>query len=229
MIQIAHRGHSNFFKDNTLPAFIDAVENNFEMIELDIVLTKDNKIAIYHDTFINNKLIKDLHFEELNKIDKDIILFETFLKIIDTKKIKIYIDVKGSNDISIHLDKILKNIDLNNIYIASFNTIILSDMQKLNKDYQLGLITENLFEDEIFYYYIDKFNLKFIAFHWTMLEKHTIDMLHKKNISVFVYTCKNNNILLFMKKFDVDGIVTNYKINNIKKNNVRKKKKKTKI
>ena len=223
MIQIAHRGHSDFFKDNSLPAFIDAFKENFEMIELDIVLTKDNKIAIYHDTFIKNKLIKDLTFRELNNIDNDIILFKSFLKLIDTTKIKLYIDVKGSNDISIHLHKILKKIDLNNIYIASFNTLILNDMQKLNKNYQIGLITENLFEDEIFYYYIKKFNLKFVAFHWTMLDKHTIDLLHKENISVFTYTCKNNNILLFMKKFDVDGIVTNYKINKINIENKKKK------
>ena len=97
-------------------------------------------------------------------------------------------------------------------------------MQKLNKNYQIGLITENLFEDEIFYYYINKFNLKFIAFHWTMLDKHTIDLLHKENISIFTYTCKNNNILLFMKKFDVDGIVTNYKIDKINCKNKKKKK-----
>ena len=64
------------------------------MIELDIILTKDNKIAIYHDTFINDKLIKNITYDELRNIDKDIILLETFFKIIDTSKIKIYIDIK---------------------------------------------------------------------------------------------------------------------------------------
>ena len=57
-----------------------------------------------------------------------------------------------------------------------------------------------------------------------MLDKHTIDLLHKENISIFTYTCKNNNILLFMKKFDVDGIVTNYKIDKINCKNKKKKK-----
>ena len=46
MIQIAHRGHSEYYKDNSIEAFIDSLDNNFEMIELDIILTKDNKIAI---------------------------------------------------------------------------------------------------------------------------------------------------------------------------------------
>ena len=55
-IQIAHRGHSDFYKDNTINAFLDAFKNNFDMIELDIVLTKDNQIAVYHDIFINHLL-----------------------------------------------------------------------------------------------------------------------------------------------------------------------------
>ena len=222
MIQIAHRGHSDFYKDNTIKAFIDAYENNFEMIELDVVLTKDNKIAIYHDTFINDKLIKDLKYNELRDIDNDIILLESFFKIIDINKIKVYIDIKGNNDISKYLHKILKNKNLKNIYVASFNTLILNDLQKLNSDYQFGLITENLFENDILLYYIKKYNLKFIAFHWTMLDKYTIDFLHKNNILVFAYTCKNNNILLFMENFDIDGIVTNYKINKIKKKKSKK-------
>lgn len=216
MIQIAHRGHSDFYKDNTSSAFIDAFKNNFEMIELDVVLTKDNKVVIYHDTFINDKLIVDLKYKELRKIDNDIILLESLFKIIDVNKIKLYIDIKGNNEISKYLHKILKNKNLKNIYVASFNTLILNDLQKLNSDYQFGLITENLFETDILSYYIKKYNLKFISFHWTMLNNYIINYLHKNNILVFTYTCKNNNILLFMEKFDVDGIVTNYKINKIK-------------
>lgn len=219
MIQIAHRGHSDFFKDNTKQAFIDAYEKNFEMIELDVVLTKDNKIIIYHDTFIDDKLIKDLNYKDIIKFDKDIILLKSFLKIINIDKIKVYIDIKGTNDISVHLHKILKKVNLKNIYVASFNTLILNDLHRLNSDYQIGLITENLFEDNIFSYYINKYNLKFIAFHWTMLHKETIEFLHKNKIEVFTYTCKNDNILLFMKKFDVDGVVTNYKIKKLNNDN----------
>lgn len=217
MIQIAHRGHSEYYKDNSKQAFIDAYNNDFEMIELDVTLTKDNKIAIYHDTFINDKLIKNITYDELYNIDNDIILLETLFKIIDISKIKIYIDIKGNNDISNHLHNLLKNYDLTNIYLASFNTLILNDLYKLNNEYQIGLITENLFENEILIYYINKYNLKFVSFHWTMLDKYMIDFLHVNNILVFTYTCKNNNILLFMNEFKVDGIITNYKIN---KNNL---------
>ena len=51
---IAHRGLTNEnIKENTLEAFINAIENNYDGIELDIRLTKDKKIVVLHDKLIN--------------------------------------------------------------------------------------------------------------------------------------------------------------------------------
>jgi glycerophosphoryl diester phosphodiesterase len=215
-IQIAHRGHSDFYKDNTVNAFLDAYKNNFDMIELDIVLTKDNQIAVYHDSYINNLLIKDINYTQLKNMDQDIILLTKFFEIIDTNKIKIYLDIKGDHLISKYLHELLKksnHINLNNIYLASFNTIVLKKLIQYNPNYQLGLITENVLENKILKQFIQKYKLKFIAFGWTVLNKYNIDFLHKNNVFVYTYTCKNNNNLLFIKKYNIDGIVTNYKIN----------------
>ena len=65
MIEIAHRGYSDMHKDNTKNSFLSSVLYKFDMIELDIQLTKDKKIIIYHNTFINDKLIQDLTYEQL--------------------------------------------------------------------------------------------------------------------------------------------------------------------
>ena len=46
---IAHRGLTNEnIKENTLEAFINAIENNYDGIELDLRLTKDKKIVCLH-------------------------------------------------------------------------------------------------------------------------------------------------------------------------------------
>ena len=46
---IAHRGLSGLYPENTMISFQKALEHNPDCIELDIHLTKDNRIVICHD------------------------------------------------------------------------------------------------------------------------------------------------------------------------------------
>ena len=215
MIEIAHRGYSDMYKDNSKEAFIGSVENHFDMIELDIQLTKDNQIIIYHDTFLKDKLIKNLNYKDILEIDKDILSLEKFFEIIDISKIKIYLDIKGNG---IGIVRVLNNLIkrkkfLYNIFIASFNLIIIHKLYKINPKLQLGFITESLYPKDIFLKIINESCLKFISFHWTMLEESTINFLHANNIIILTYTSKNKDILSFMDEFDIDGIITNGKLN----------------
>ena len=227
MIEIAHRGYSDMYKDNSKEAFIGSVENCFDMIELDIQLTKDNKIIIYHDTFLKDKLIKNLDYKDILEIDKDILSLEKFFEIIDISKIKIYLDIKG-NDIGIVsvLNNLIKEKKfLNNIFIASFNLIIIHKLYKINPKLQLGFITESLYPKDIFLKIINESSLKFISFHWTMLEDSIINFLHENNIIILTYTSKNKDILSFMDEFDIDGIITNGKLNDYRQGVLKTQKK----
>lgn len=72
----AHRGGRGYFPENTLSAFSYVMKNNINILELDIQLTKDNEIVIYHDKNINNIIcdgesypIKELTLEQIKKYD----------------------------------------------------------------------------------------------------------------------------------------------------------------
>ena len=127
MIQIAHRGLSQEMKDNSKEAFQEAIRRGFEMIELDIQLSKDNLIFIYHDTYIDRFLLKDLDFRDILKLDEDIMLFRDFLFFIKSYSIKIYLDMKGYGEkicdiLPGILDECLEpSYIYEYIYIASFN------------------------------------------------------------------------------------------------------------
>jgi glycerophosphoryl diester phosphodiesterase len=71
-----HRGSRGDFPENTLYAFKHAIENNVDFIELDLQITKDNEIIIYHDKNINTKIcngiskpIKSLLLKEIKEYD----------------------------------------------------------------------------------------------------------------------------------------------------------------
>lgn len=55
---IGHRGARGLAPENTMPAFLKAIENNMSAIEFDVILTKDKKLIIHHDMHTNPNLCK---------------------------------------------------------------------------------------------------------------------------------------------------------------------------
>jgi glycerophosphoryl diester phosphodiesterase len=53
----AHRGDRGYFPENTLPAFYSAIDKGADVIELDLVVSKDKKVVVSHDTFMNSAYI----------------------------------------------------------------------------------------------------------------------------------------------------------------------------
>ncbi len=49
----AHRGVSAECPENTMPAFLTAIEQGYDAIETDVMATKDNKLVLHHDRTIN--------------------------------------------------------------------------------------------------------------------------------------------------------------------------------
>lgn len=72
-----HRGARGNYPENSLSAFKYALDNNIDVLELDLQLTKDNEVVIYHDKTINPNIcvgsgfgvIKNLTLEEIKMYD----------------------------------------------------------------------------------------------------------------------------------------------------------------
>ncbi len=71
---IAHRGASAYYPENTMSAFKAAVDMNADMIELDVLLSKDNIPVVFHDERLDKKtngsgLVLDNTLSDLKKLD----------------------------------------------------------------------------------------------------------------------------------------------------------------
>ena len=51
-----HRGSRGLMPENTIPAFLRAIDEGVETIELDVVISKDNKVVVSHDPFFNPEI-----------------------------------------------------------------------------------------------------------------------------------------------------------------------------
>lgn len=50
---IAHRGASAYYPENTMPAFRAAIDMRADMVELDVQLTADGEVVVFHDENIS--------------------------------------------------------------------------------------------------------------------------------------------------------------------------------
>jgi glycerophosphoryl diester phosphodiesterase len=212
MFQIAHRGNSQEFGDNNLTSFNSALDNHFDMIELDVQLCKTGEIVIYHDIDINNTpiYVKDCTLDYLKNIG--IITLNEFLDTISIDDIRFFFDVKGHEDVIYPLIEIIKSRfnekQIERIYISGFNRKFERILVDSKLPINIGFTTENTFETETLVYLCK--NCNFACLHWNALDKDSITELHNTGTSVFSYTCKNRSIQEHMMTFDLDGIVTNY-------------------
>lgn len=49
-----HRGARGLYPENTVPAFIGAIKLGVNTVELDVVITKDNKVLVSHEPYMND-------------------------------------------------------------------------------------------------------------------------------------------------------------------------------
>ena len=71
---IAHRGASAYYPENTLPSFEGAIAMGADMVELDVQLTSDKEVVVFHDEKISRCTdgrgkIADYTLAQLKKLD----------------------------------------------------------------------------------------------------------------------------------------------------------------
>jgi glycerophosphoryl diester phosphodiesterase len=105
---IAHRGAHAALPENSLPAFVRALELAADAIELDVHATRDGEVVVHHDAFVNagrmptgpKRAIVDLSLSELRGFplaaDIRIPSLQEVLEVVGTAA-TIYIEIKAVN------------------------------------------------------------------------------------------------------------------------------------
>lgn len=103
---IAHRGYSKNAVENSLQALEAAAKAGASYVELDILLTKDNKFVVMHDYNLKrlagiNKKVQDMNFDEVvglpirqGKFTSTIPSFEEFVKRAKQLNINLLVELK---------------------------------------------------------------------------------------------------------------------------------------
>ena len=227
---IAHRGlHDEIVPENSMKAFKRAMDKNLA-IELDLQITKDNQVIVFHDRNLKrmtgiDKLVDKCLYEELkdiklNNSDETIPNFKDVLKLVDGK---VFLDIeikhyKHSSKLVNIVEKELR--DYKGDYsIKSFSPVIPFLYKKKRPDILCGVLVGNLDNARIPRFmkkvllklkYLSFYKPDFVAYNIDEINKEIIDKLQKYNIPLHLFTIKDKNILNKAKKISntliIEGI-----------------------
>lgn len=220
---IAHRGASFVEPENTLLAFKKAFDLHADAIELDLFVTADDSIMVFHDFNTlkitgENYNISETKSDVLRKLnigkgEKIPFLNEVF-KILPNGK-KVYLEIKwmqhkpSENDKNVEnlVDQIVKSNRINDCIIICYDPNYLARFKLKNPNLKCLWISSDRDSKTRIYSTLNKFN-----FDGILVQKNTVDselmsyILYRK-MSICAFTINDID--------EVEALYSMYKINSI--------------
>ena len=231
-VVIAHRGASAYFPENTMAAFEGAVEMGAEMMELDVMMSKDGVPVVFHDNELDDHTdgsgeVDNHTMEQLKQLDAGSWYAPHFSdqRIPTLEEVLAYARGKIALNIEIKTEAVSgkieggveqKSLELvrkygmeDHVLFSSFDYRAVRHLKQLDPDMPAALLydkeqSENRLPSELVALYnADAFNCSF-----SQLNRRWIKDLRSRNIPVFVYTVNNKSRMRRLINFGVNGIFT---------------------
>lgn len=215
----AHRGASAQAPENTMAAFQLALDQHADGIELDVMLSRDNRVVVIHDATVDRTTngtgkVKDLTWAELQKLDAGNgqkiptleAVFEAFgNQLLINIELKNYASIFDSLPIAVA--KLVKDFKLEkSVIISTFNPFNLPRFRRQGTESSLGLLTLPGKADHWLYrlFRYDALHPHFKDVTPTMVKK-----IHAKGKQVNVWTVDDPDEIRQLAFLQVDSIITN--------------------
>ncbi|MTI48597.1 glycerophosphodiester phosphodiesterase [Sporosalibacterium faouarense] len=226
---IAHRGASGHAPENTMISFQKAIDMGADGIELDVHISKDDKLIVCHDERVDRTtngigFIKDLTLDEIKKLDagywydkkyanEKIPTLEEVLYLFQGKDILINIELKNGiiqyDKIEEKVIRVLEKFKLmDRTIISSFNHYSLIKIKEINSSiktgalYMCGLVNP--------WDYVIRLNIDVIHPIYFALYPDLIKKCKERNVEINTYTVNCDEDMKKVIDLGVNGIITNY-------------------
>ena len=215
---IAHRGYVAKGVENSIEALEGAAEVGANYVELDILLTKDNKFIVIHDYNLKrlagiNKRVQDMNFDEVVGLQikqgdhtSKIPSLEEFVNKAKDLNMNLVIELKPhggepSNYIDILIEEI-KRLKLENYKFMSLNSKVMEELEtkepNLETGYVIPLQFGNFHQTNVDFFVIEDFSYR----------DRLVEQAKKQNKKVFVWTINDPALITRYLQSSADGIIT---------------------
>lgn len=217
----AHRGSTMKAPENSISSIKQAIFEEADYAEIDVMTTKDNIVVLFHDLTLkrinkSNLAIKDMTFEETQKVDNGSYFSEKFagekiptleevLKLAKGK-IKLNIELKPMQEnekLAEEVVNLVKKYDMENeVVITSLNYDILQETKNLTNKISVGYILMAGVGD------LTKLNVDFLSVEKSVLKSKLVYAMHALNKEVHVWTINDIDEIEEVISLGADNIIT---------------------
>lgn len=201
---IAHRGYHKEYIENTLKAFESAILNGADGIELDVHLSKDQEIVVFHDFDLfsvlkEHTLIGHLTLEEIKKIDlgdgSQIPTLESVLELLKHLNVSndfvLNVELKAGSAMYTNIEEKLLNLCFeylshNQLIFSSFDHESLIRIKQIDPQAKTGVLTACALVEP--WIYLNRLRADYYHPHFMALHDSKVQALLLEDVSLNPYT-----------------------------------------
>lgn len=225
MKELAHRGYSALYPENTMEAFIQAYYKGFDGVETDVHMTRDGHLVLIHDEKINRTsdgkgYVKDMTLSELRQYNfcyekserYPIPTLKELLEFIQDKDFLVNIELKTDvihyEGIEEKVYQMVKDYGVENqIYYSSFYLPSVLKIMQLDPEAYVGYLMEKNYKKKTLELYTNHIQ----AYHprYNYLNEKRIKELKENDICIGTWTVPSRKEYERLKDLGVDIIISN--------------------
>ena len=221
----AHRGFSHIAPENTAYAFEAAMESGADYIELDVQLTKDGQLVVFHDSTLDRTTngsgkLAEHTYEELSRLsagdsfgkdgefdDAKIMLLSEVFDLVD-RKMLYNIEIKDTTGAVQAAEKTVELLEEYNLegscYVTSFSYTILKRVKELNPRIKTALIANMAASTS----YSMLEHIDAVSMNYLFVNQSVVHEAHRNGKLIFVWTVNRKSDMEQMVSLGVDNIIT---------------------
>lgn len=225
----AHRGASGYCPENTMAAFVKAIELGSHGIETDVQMACDGELVLIHDEAVDRTTdgsgyVKDYAYAALSMLDAGSWFSSDFRNeripkaeelIILAKKYNILINFEIKNSVVNYpgiedkLVSLISKYDMTDkIILSSFNHYSMVYCKNKYPNIKTALLySDILYKPSSYCNFV---GADAIHPYFKNIDKEIINEAHNKGLLVNVYTVNETSDIKRLLDWGVDGIITNY-------------------
>ncbi len=222
---IAHRGASRHYRENTLEAFDRAIQCGCDAVELDVQVTSDNVLIVYHDDRLPNRnrmpIEQATYDEVLTQMARVGVHVPRLVDVLKLCKGRICCDIelKASAEPAVVLNETMGVLDIDDFQIKSFDSDQIKVIKDLNEQVTTALVVglpspKKAVRTRIGELFpikrLEQCRADQIHPHFKLLRLNFLKRMAKCGMPVWIWSIDDpDQLITYLDDPLVDGIITN--------------------